>query len=283
MRPLFALLVISAAIPFAAAETAAANDVPLPKPRPPVAERFAVPSGEAGKDGSVTALAPAPELQNLPAVAYPNATAEPSACNLRLAELAEFTPLPVLIGPGECGAVDVVRLDAVTLRGGSRVPFNPAPTLRCPMAEALAQFMRDDVAPAAVALGAPLAAVVSYDSFECRGRNRVAGAKLSEHGKANAIDIRAFRLGNGRVVELTGAVEPKDFRERVRAAACGRFTTVLGPGADGYHESHVHFDLAERRGGYRMCQWDVREPPVAAAVPLPPPKPSAKADAAAKE
>jgi hypothetical protein len=58
---------------------------------------------------------------------------------------------------------------------------------------------------------------------------------------------------------------------------CGRFTTVLGPGSDGYHETHIHVDLAERRGGYRMCQWDVRDPaPVAAvetAIPLPPPRP----------
>jgi hypothetical protein len=36
--------------------------------------------------------------------------------------------------------------------------------------------------------------------------------------------------------------------------------TVLGPGSDGYHEEHVHVDLAERRGGYRICEWDVREP-----------------------
>ena len=146
------------------------------------------------------------------------------------------------------------------------------------MAEALAHFMRDDVAPAVAELGAPLASVIGYDSFECRGRNRVISAKLSEHGKANAIDVRGFRLGNGSVVELTSPIVPKDFRERVRTAACSRFTTVLGPGSDGYHESHVHFDLAERKGGYRMCQWDVREPPVLADVPLPLPRPVAQAD-----
>jgi hypothetical protein len=35
---------------------------------------------------------------------------------------------------------------------------------------------------------------------------------------------------------------------------------VLGPGSDGYHENHVHLDLLERRSGYRICQWDVRDP-----------------------
>ena len=37
--------------------------------------------------------------------------------------------------------------------------------------------------------------------------------------------------------------------------------TVLGPGSDGYHEEHIHLDLAERRNNYKVCQWDVRVPP----------------------
>jgi Extensin-like protein C-terminus len=28
----------------------------------------------------------------------------------------------------------------------------------------------------------------------------------------------------------------------VRESACRTFTTVLGPGSDGYHETHVHLD-----------------------------------------
>ena len=43
----------------------------------------------------------------------------------------------------------------------------------------------------------------------------------------------------------------------MRTAACGWFTTVLGPGSDGYHEDHIHVDLAVRVSGYRLCQWDV--------------------------
>jgi hypothetical protein len=29
---------------------------------------------------------------------------------------------------------------------------------------------------------------------------------------------------------------------------------VLGPGSDAFHDDHLHLDLAERRGGYRLCQ-----------------------------
>jgi hypothetical protein len=33
---------------------------------------------------------------------------------------------------------------------------------------------------------------------------------------------------------------------------------VLGPGSDGYHEEHIHLDLAERSHATKLCQWEVR-------------------------
>jgi hypothetical protein len=36
---------------------------------------------------------------------------------------------------------------------------------------------------------------------------------------------------------------------------------VLGPGADSYHNGHIHLDILERSHGSRICEWDVREPP----------------------
>jgi hypothetical protein len=72
---------------------------------------------------------------------------------------------------------------------------------------------------------------------------------------------------------LTDPLVSKPFREAVRASACARFTTVLGPGSDAYHAGHIHLDLAVRRNGYRICQWTVTEPLAAGAVPLPPKRP----------
>jgi hypothetical protein len=117
----------------------------------------------------------------------------------------------------------------------------------------------------------------NYDSFECRGRNRVVGAKVSEHGLANALDIKSLKLADGTIVGLTDVRVPKEFRVGLRQSACARFMTVLGPGSDGNHESHIHVDLAERHNGYRLCQWDVREPALEVAVdevPLPRPRPT---------
>jgi hypothetical protein len=232
----------------AATQAAIAHDIPLPRPRP-------VPL--------VSAPEPAP------------ATSEPSACQIRLsADRAVFAALPPLTGPGGCGASDVVRLDAVVMPNNERVALLPPPTLRCSMAEAVADWVRDDIGAAAEGLGAPLKTIENYDSYDCRGQNRVVGAKLSEHGKANALDIRSVKLANGKVFMLTERTVPRDFRERMRQSACARFKTVLGPGSDGYHEEHVHVDLAERNHDYRICQWDIREP-AEAGIPLPRPRPVA--------
>jgi hypothetical protein len=171
----------------------------------------------------------------------------------------------------------MLRLEAVVLRDKTQVAISPPATLRCSFAQAIVHWVRDDVAPAATALGAPLRGIDNYASYDCRGRNRILGAKLSEHGKANALDMRSLKLANGKVVGLTDPNIAKDFRDGLRQRTCARFTTVLGPGADGYHEDHIHVDLAERRSGYRMCQWQVREPaerPSASAVPLPRPRPA---------
>jgi len=180
-----------------------------------------------------------------------------SPCRSRLAEIAVFKPLPSITGPGDCTATDVVALDAVVLADGHRIALSPTATLRCPMAEAVTQWIRDDVAPTVAALGKSLRDVETLDSFDCRPRNGIAGAKISEHGHANALDVRAFKLANGTAIELTDASVDKSLRDKLRQSACARFSTVLGNGADAYHDSHVHLDLIERSNNYRICQWDV--------------------------
>ena len=58
----------------------------------------------------------------------------PARC--ALAKIAEFKPLPVLVGAGECGATDAVLMDTVILPDQSKVAVMPPATMRCPMAEA---------------------------------------------------------------------------------------------------------------------------------------------------
>ena len=243
-------LILFIAVALVSGSAIASEPIPLPPPRPLPA-----------------AIAPA-DVAKIPV---------PSACQTRLVEIAHFEPLPPIGGPGECGAQDVVKLQAVLLADKTRVAVNPPATLNCAMAEAIAHWARDAVVPALAKFGA-LRQIENYDSYDCRGRNRVAGAKISEHGKGNALDVRAFKLASGRVIRPTDVNVDKPLRNMLKTMSCARFTTVLGPGSDGYHESHIHLDLARRRNGYRLCHWEIHEPidtvaSVPAAVPLPRPRP----------
>jgi hypothetical protein len=203
---------------------------------------------------------PQESYASMPESAAAAAAETPSACQVRLAKIAVFQPIPVLVGPGDCGATDAVLIDTVILPDKTKVAVTPAATMRCPMAEAVAQWVREDVVPILKDLP-PLRALDNFDSYSCRGRNNVRAAQLSEHGKADALDVRDFKLADGHELNLTDIHAGKDWRDAVKASVCARFSTVLGPGSDGYHEEHIHLDLEERRNNYKICEWDVRVPP----------------------
>jgi hypothetical protein len=241
----------------------ARGNVPLPRPRPADAPAHEAQPADADK----------PDEQPVAEDAKP--TKPPlSACRQALTETIAIAPsIPDIHGAGGCGGTDLVRLEAVVLADKRQVLLKPAAIMRCKMASAIADWLRNDMVPLATSLGTTLADLDNFDSFECRGRNRVVGAKLSEHGLANALDVRELKLGNGRSISLTDRAAPREVREKVLASVCARFTTVLGPGSDWYHEDHIHIDLAERRGGYRICQWNVWDPLPAVAPLLPAERP----------
>jgi len=202
----------------------------------------------------------------------PGAVPPPSDCQLRLTpDLAAVQALPP-ISSGQCVAEEVVRVDSVVAHDGRRIAITPPATLRCPMAESVIHWVRDELTSIAAEFGKPLKSLLIDTSYECRSRNQVAGARLSEHGRANAIDVRGFTLADGTVVELTDPAMKKETLYTLRETACARFTTVLGPGSDTYHENHVHFDILERRGGYRICQWSAPDQNLIG-VPFPPDRP----------
>jgi hypothetical protein len=149
-------------------------------------------------------------------------------------------------GPSPCGAVRPFKVSAAL---GGRVGLRPAAILQCGMIPALDRWLGYVVQPAARRhFGAPVVDAAVLSSYACRPRNNARGDKLSEHGRANAIDIGAFRLANGRTVTVlsgwNGGYDEQAFLREVRAGACGIFKTVLGPGSDRYHANHFHLDLA---------------------------------------
>lgn len=229
--------------------------IPLPKPRPEAAPK-ATDEAAPEADGKSS-----PDNPNKPPQAAPPPEKQLSACRLALTdEIAVAPSIPDIHGPGACGGEDLVRLEAIMLPDKRKVAVKPAAILRCPMATAIADWVRTDMMPLAASLGSTITDLDNFDSFECRGRNRIVGAMLSEHGKANALDVRSLKLGNGQSIGLTDRTLSRDVRERVLHSVCSRFSTVLGPGSDWYHEDHIHLDLAQRRNDYRICQWNIWDP-----------------------
>ena len=179
-----------------------------------------------------------------------------SSGNVR--QSAFLTPVSRLGGPGVCGALSPFKMSAADY---GRVALRPAAIVRCPMVNSVDDWVRGSIVPAAIQhLGSPVVELNVIASYSCRPRNNVDGAKLSEHGMANAIDVAAFLLADGRKITVKrgwrGNFDEQAFLRAVRAGACQRFATVLSPDADSHHQDHFHVDLARHNssGTYRVCR-----------------------------
>jgi hypothetical protein len=145
-----------------------------------------------------------------------------------------------------CGISDAVRVRSV-----SGVRLNPASVMNCPTAEALNQWVDKGMKPAFRRSG-PVVEMRVIADYNCRTRNNIPGAKISEHGKGKALDISAFTMQDGQVItvlESWGKGAAGRALRKVWKSACGPFGTVLGPDADRYHQTHFHVDTASYRGG----------------------------------
>jgi hypothetical protein len=216
---------------------------PIPRPRPDTA----IPYDEVrpAPPGTKSAAAIGALVGPLPSLTKPPPAAR-STCGVALARLGvEATPLAP-ISEGVCAVPEPV---AVAALGGGATDLTTRAIVDCALAEAFANWLRDEAQPAArKILGGDIVGMRVAASYTCRSRNGVAGAKLSEHGRGNAIDISAFNVAGRGWVEVgrTRGIAEARFLRTIRAAACGPFKTVLGPGSDTYHSDHFHFDLAQR-------------------------------------
>lgn len=155
----------------------------------------------------------------------------------------DFRPLPDRRFGGGCSALGSVQL----LEIGT--PVTNLGAMTCPLAGRFAAWTREAVQPAARAwLGRPVAKIESFGSYACRPVNGQNGNKLSEHGRANAVDISAFILEGGERITVLdgwngGDQDVRKFLRAVHQAGCRRFGITLGPDANGFHRNHFHFDM----------------------------------------
>ncbi|GAB5505187.1 MAG: hypothetical protein Rhirs2KO_03500 [Rhizobiaceae bacterium] len=228
------------------ASTSLPEKMPAPASKPPVGDIVAAVEKVPSPRPSRTTIEPKLMTGGLPGSEH--------ACRARLIALGvSFEPLPEIDDEGECGIAYPIEVTSL----GKDVELRPEGIMNCETAEAAARLIADTAQPTALsAFGARIESVRHASAYICRFR--ASGKKISEHAKGNALDISAFVLQNGRIVEVREH-EPHEkaerlFQKTVRKAACGPFKTVLGPGTDSDHATHFHLDLAERRSGSTYCR-----------------------------
>lgn len=155
---------------------------------------------------------------------------------------------PIRASVKGCGLAEGVRVTSI-----SGVRLSTPVDIDCPTAKALNGWVNDTLIPAVGDAGGGVAGLEVAASYVCRPRNNQKGNRISEHGKGHAVDISAIVLENGKAINVQsdwGRGKGGRILKKVRAAACGPFTTVLGPGSDRFHRDHLHLDTARGRGAY---------------------------------
>lgn len=226
----------------------AGSEPPLPPVRPPSSE--AKPAGPATPAPSLSTASP-PESQ----------PSEAAACLAELkgnqvdAQIVPAPPAPI----AECGVAHPVRLDSIGASDAGRVDLPGHPILDCAFALVFTAFVRDLMAPlAASMLGSPVASVGTGLGYRCASPIRLPSGSPNPHGEGIAIDVTEITLADHRRIAVGHEANSAEalFVRTMRKAACGWFTTVLGPGSNAAHAEHFHFDILRHGSSdnYRICE-----------------------------
>jgi hypothetical protein len=195
---------------------------------------------------------------------------DPALCSAALATTGmEFEPVPDRETGAGCGFSNAVRLRTAAVRLGSPV------VLSCPMALSFHMWERHALQPAALQrYGQRVVSIEHMGSYACRNVNRgdgmPASSARSRHATADALDIAALTLADGRRISVLSQWEstapksggadagskaspgslPGSLLRDAHAGACRYFKGVLGPDYNAAHRDHFHFET----GGYSMCR-----------------------------
>jgi hypothetical protein len=192
-----------------------------------------------------------------------DAARDDEACRERLRAASVQFDIPTIpvAAKAACTIEVPVRLKSVTKRARAvtEVHLPEEPVVSCQFAERLTAWISHLVAPLiAGQMSTDLRAVRTGPGYECRNRNGASIGKLSAHAVGKAIDISVFELSSGKFIPIKpdGDEAMRNVVDSVRTAACGWFTTVLGPGSDAAHTDHLHLDMALHGTSdrYRICQ-----------------------------
>lgn len=119
----------------------------------------------------------------------------------------------------ECGAPAPIEL--ISVGKNPEVTLSPTVTVTCDMAAAMHKWVMQELQPLARKhLGAPIIRLDTMSSYSCRNAYGRTKSRLSEHGRANAIDIRAFITARATTAEVLTDWGPtqRDIQAKIAAA-----------------------------------------------------------------
>jgi len=186
--------------------------------------------------------------------APPHAPAPPAQCQetLRAAGL-KFSPWP--LRPSRLpGGVVCEAPDGIAVRRGPALRYQPGARVNCAFAQRLIRFEKVVDEEARAVLRSRVRVIVQLGTYNCR-RMAAYPDLTSEHSFANAIDVAAFVLANGRRVEVerdwvpAAQPAPRPASRLLRRLARRLydeqvFSVVLTPSYDRHHKNHLHLDGA---------------------------------------
>ena len=192
----------------------------------------------------------APQRRPVRSAARPPIAAPPSEtlaqCHARLdANRVQYLDLPDQDRGGGCTIVDSVKLLDIG------VPTANLGAMTCELAATFAAWARYAVLPAGrIYLKSEVVRIETFGTYACRDMRGAGGTiagRLSEHAHADAVDVSAFLLADGRRITVAGDWTEDDaagkFLHVVHDSACRRFRTVLSPDYNSAHHDHLHFDM----------------------------------------
>ena len=162
-------------------------------------------SAQAASDARPALPATAPAAPAAPAEPASAAAAQRQAdidsararCTALLKSITAVAIAKDPIEEGDCGTLAPIEL--VSVGKNPEVALSPPAIVNCDMAVAIHDWMKADVQPLARKhLGKEVVRLETMSSYSCRNAYGRKMSKLSEHGRANALDIRGFVTASGQ-------------------------------------------------------------------------------------
>ena len=148
-------------------------------------------------------------------------------CHHLLKQVDAVTIAQPAIKKGPCGDPAPVKL--VSIGSSPQVAVSPPAVVNCQMVHALYGWLENNLQPLSQKhLGAKIVTIETMSSYSCRNAYGRKDTRLSEHARANALDIGGFLMSNGKHTRLLAdwgpnkrdiAAAKKKAREKARLAA----------------------------------------------------------------